>query len=89
MREVVPHAVAHAVVFAVFAGLYSLAFTTGHFKSNTGVSLQRWDPVFYAASMHTLVGDNSVSAITSTGKALSSLHATLAFLLTIAVISLL
>lgn len=80
---IVAHATAHVIAFVIFALLYALLFSGGHFRLLAGVSPTPWDPLFYAMSIHTLLGDNTIQPITPLAKFLTGVHAMFSFVLTI------
>lgn len=87
-RAVIPHAVAHLLVFAVFLIVYySLPFEN-HFCSAQAVDapLTPVSPLYFAVATHTALGDNSAFPKTNTGKCVASLHAVLAWAITLSAI---
>ena len=82
----VPHMVAHVLLFLVFLAIYmSVDFPT-HFVSTQPVEapLTVASPLYFTVATHTLLGDNSAVPRTTEAKCVVAAHAAFAWCITLA-----
>lgn len=91
--NIIPHGISHLILFVVAVGVYAILFARGHFKIQDhdgevdGVAGSLGRGLTYAVSTHTLLGDATALPLTPLAKTVAAVHACLAWIVTLLIIS--